>query len=390
MKIKTVEKIINLKNLYEIVQSVIQSQFKIETNSFIKESILYVNALDKNSKVLQLVAFNELEFKRTIIAISILNSENLSFKKKKFKLSDSKLDYLDKKTFFQLIDPIDSIDYSERKGIYFNELEATFINDIQDKINYEDKLLKYPFSLTGNFNINEDWYASYSDNLDLIERNIIKYGVNQSRIFRYYDFAKNSETFQRIFDLIVISDKLVKKIDDNVYWLLFYYSNKSQEKFKLLNLVKLFDEIKKYSKVLQKTMKKRGSIIKPALIILSVNGFEKSVSKYLRNHLYGEFEYIIPIFIIPPNKEKIWHNLTEDRMESAELTKRKDAIKSNVNRYRNINNSAAHRTDHIEVELKRLSDIKKRIILVEKHSNLIKFFSENLSIKETEVVGLKI
>ena len=390
MKIKTIEKIINLKNLHEIVQSVIQSQFKIETNSFIKESILYVNASDKNSKVLQLVAFNELEFKRTMIAISILNSENLSFKNKKFKLSDSKLDYLDIKTFFQLIDPIDSIDYSERKGIYFNELEATIINDIQDKINYEDKLLKYPFSLTGNFDINEDWYASYSDNLDLIERNIIKYGVNQSRIFRYYDFAKNSETFQRIFDLIVISDKLVKKIDDNVYWLLFYYSNKSQEKFKLLNLVKLFDEIKKYSKVLQKTMKKRDLIIKPALIILSVNGFENSVSKYLRNHLYGEFEYIIPIFMIPPNKEKIWHNLTEDRTESAELTKRKDVIKLNVNRYRNINNPAAHRTDHIEVELKRLSDIKKRILLVERHSNLIKFFSENLSIKETEVVGLKI
>jgi hypothetical protein len=382
MKIKTIEKIINLKELRDITQNIIQSEFEIDNSSFIKEKVLYIIALDKNSRNFQLVAFNDLEFKRTIISISILKAERLSSKNQTIKDSHIKLKYQKISTFFQLIDPIDTVEYSERREIYFNELEANILTKILSKINYKDKLLKYPFSLTTNLDFNENWYSSYCSNLDLIERNIVKSGGNPSQIFRYYDFANNSETFQRIFDLIVISDKLVEEIDENVYWMFFYYSNKSQEKFKLLNLVKIFGEITKYSNLLQKKMKDKDKIIKPILILLSANGFEKSLSNYLRSHLYGEVEYIIPIFIIPPDKEKIWHNLTEDKTLTEDLTKKKDEIRVNVNRYRNITNSAAYRKDHIEVELKRLSDIKERISLVEKHYNLINFFSENLSIKE--------
>ena len=378
MKIKTIEKVIKLKELFEIMKEVIQPRFKVDEHSYFNEKGLLLIALDKKANKIQVSAFIDSEFTRTIISILIL--------KDKQKHSNFQIEVNDKQSFYKLLISSDSIDYSKREKIEYSELENKLLKKmlvkVKSRFDYKDRLLNYPFSLTPDFDFNSKYYAIYSQLLDIIERKFIIHGVDPSHIFRYYDFAKNSEIYQRIIDMVVISDKIVKQKENNAHWMLFIFSNKSQNKFKVLELVKLFGEIRKYSITIQKKLSKKDQIVKPALVILSTKGFERSLPNYLRNHLYGEFEHIIPIFIIPPHKNNVWHNLNEDRSLIADLARKKKEVKMKIKRLRMITNPAPYRQDQIDSETKILSDVKNKIHTIEKNYGLIEHFSEILSIKE--------
>lgn len=377
MKVKTIEKIINLKELFETIKDVIQPRFKVDEYGIFAEKGLLLIASDKNSDVIEISAFNDKEFNRTIISVLML--------KGKHKHYNVQLEVKDKKSFYKRIMFEDSVN-SKRKKIEYNELEDNLLKKllkrVKNKFGYKDRLMNYPFSLTLDFDFKGNYFAAYSMYLDIIERKLIKDGVQPSHIFRYYDFAKNSEIYQRIMDMVIISDKIVKMREDKMHWILFIISNKSQAKFKLLELVKLFGEISKYSKTIQNKLSKKNQLIKPALVILSTQGFEKSIPIYLRNHLYGEFEHIIPIFIIPPSESDVWHNLNEDRSLTAELKRKKKEVQMKIKRLRMITSSAHYRKDQIESETKTLSDIKEKINTIEKNYELIGEFSEILSIEK--------
>jgi hypothetical protein len=378
MKIKTIEKIINLNELFEIIKEVIQPKFKVDERSTDDENGLILIASDKNSRTVQICAFKDLEFSRTIISILILkeNQKNSNFQ---FKLYN-------KQDFYNIITSESSLDYSQRKKIEYSELEdkllKKLLKKVKNRFGYKDRLLNYPFSLTPDFDFNGEYFAIYSKFLDLIERRLVKFGVDSTHIFRYYDFAKNSEIYQRIIDMIVISDKIVKERENNTHWMLFIFSNKSQDKLKLLELVKLFGEIKNYSKVIQDKLSKKNQSIKPALVILSTKGFEETLPNYLRNHLYGEFEHIIPIFLIPPSNDDIWHNLNKDRSLTADLKRKQKEVQMKIKRLRMITNPAPYRKDQIDSETKILTDTKDKIHTIEKNYKLIDEFSEILSIEK--------
>ena len=387
MKIKTIEKIINLNDLFEIIKDVIQPKFKVDEFSTVDEKGLILIASDKNSKMVQIFAFKDLEFNRTIISVLIL--------KGKQKNSNFQFEVHDKQTFYDIITAINSVDYSKREKIEYSELEdkllKRLLKKVKNEFGYKDRLLNYPFSTTPDFDFNGEYFAIYSKFLDIIERKLVKYGVNPSHIFRHYDFAKNSEIYQRIIDMVVISDKIVKARENNVHWMIFIFSNKSQDKFKLLELVKLFGEIKKYSKVIQDKLSKRNQLIKPALVILSTKGFEETLPNYLRNHLYGEFEHIIPIFLIPPSNDDVWHNLNKDRSLTADLARKQKEIQMKIKRLRMITNPAPYRKDQIDSETKFLSDIKDKIDTIEKNYKLIDEFSKALSIEEfKQIFNIKV
>ena len=387
MKIKTIEKIINLNDLFEIIKDVIQPKFKVDEFSTVDEKGLILIASYKNSKMVQIFAFKDLEFNRTIISVLIL--------KGKQKNSNFQFEVYDKQTFYDIITAINSVDYSKREKIEYSELEdkllKRLLKKVKNEFGYKDRLLNYPFSTTPDFDFNGEYFAIYSKFLDIIERKLVKYGVNPSHIFRHYDFAKNSEIYQRIIDMVVISDKIVKARENNVHWMIFIFSNKSQDKFKLLELVKLFGEIKKYSKVIQDKLSKRNQLIKPALVILSTKGFEETLPNYLRNHLYGEFEHIIPIFLIPPSNDDVWHNLNKDRSLTADLARKQKEIQMKIKRLRMITNPAPYRKDQIDSETKILSDIKDKIDTIEKNYKLIDEFSKALSIEEfKQIFNIKV
>jgi len=378
MKIKSIEKIIDLHDLFEILKEVVEPRFEVDELSYVKECNLLLMASSKKSSTVHILAFNDIEFGRTIISILIL--------KKNQKYSKFQIDLGNKESFYRYINPKDFKSYSKRMKIEYNELEGKLFKKIllkiKNRFEIKDKLLNYPFSVTSNFDFNGTYFAEYSNFLDIFERKINKYGINRSQIFRNYDFAKPSEIFQRIIDMIVISNKIIKEEQDNIYWMLFIYSNKKPNEFRVLELVKLFGEIRKYSKILQRKLKDKNQIIKTALVILSMHGFEESLPKYLRDHLYGEFEHIIPIFIIPPYNNAIWHNLNKDRSLTSSLAHKKKEIKMKIKSLRIIGNPAPYRKDQIDMESKKLSDLKDRIHKIENNYELINIFSEILSIEE--------
>ena len=378
MKIKSIEKTINLKDLFEILKEVVQSRFDIDDHSYVKDSNLLFIALSKKSIMIQISAFNDLEFDRTIISLLVLKKNQKPF--------NHQIVPGDRKSFYSSFKTLDLSSYSKRTKIEYNELEGKIfqkiLQKIKNKFDYKDKLLNFPFSLTSNNNFDGNYYAQYSNFLDNFERKINSFGVNHSQVFRHYDFSKSTEMYQRIFDMIVISDKLVKEKQNNTYWMLFIYSNKSQDKFRVLELVKLFGEIRKYSKTIKRKLKNKNQVIKTGFVVLSIKGFEESLSKYLRNHLYGDFEHIIPIFIVPPYDDKIWHNLNNDRSLTADLAHKKKEVKMKIKRLRIIANPAPYRQDQIDLETKNLSDLKDRMYTTEKNYELIEIFSEILSIEE--------
>ena len=378
MKIKSIERSIDLNDLFNLLKEVVQPRFEIDDQSYVKENILLLVASSKKSSMVQIGAFNDIEFDRTIFFILILEKDQNG--------SNLEIDLGDKQSFYRLLKSNDLTSYSKRMRIEYNELEGKLFKKIvlkiRNKFDYKDKLLNFPFSLTSNFDFDGSYFAQYDNFLDGIERKINNYAENHSQIFRYYDFAKPTEIYQRLIDMIVISDELVEEKNNNTYLMLFIYSNKSQNKFRILELVKLFGEITRYSKTLQKKLKNKNQIIKPALIILSINGFEESLPKYLRNHLYSEFEHIIPIFIIPPYNNEIWHNLSKDRSLTTDLARKKKEVKMKIKRLRIIANPAPYRKDQIDLETKNLSDLQDRMDTIEKNYELIDVFSEILSIEE--------
>lgn len=387
MKIKTIERIINLKDLENLIINIIQLDFEINFQSSNNENFFYLDAMDEKMRNLKIGAYNDFEFNRTIIIILVLKIGKLSENKNFFFEFDDKNQI---QNFFQFINPKDITLCSRRTNIKFNQIERELIHklleEINVKFNYKDKLMKYPFSLTTKFDFNQYWMDSSNQYLNTIERNLLQKGIRRSDLFRYYDFSKNSEICQRIIDLIAIAEKLTKEGEENLIHILFFYVNKTQKKFKLLKFVKLFGEIKKYCNLLEIKLKNKEKKIRPYLIIISSYGFEKPLMNYLNTHIYKEFEHIITIFTVSLVNGKIFHNICEDTSILDDLENTKEKIVLNLKRFRNISNPAPYRRDQIRSESKRLTEVKDKISAMRKNSNIISFFSEIISIQDFKKV----
>ena len=74
-----------------------------------------------------------------------------------------------------------------------------------------------------------------------------------------------------------------------------------------MELLKLMNEVKNYSKKLKLKIK-RCNKIEPQIIIISFFGYKSNTLEYLRKHKFHEIDYIIPIFVLPPINNNVWHN----------------------------------------------------------------------------------
>ena len=289
------------------------------------------------------------KFQRTFLSILTLNSKHVNVDKLK-KKGDNSIPTIISKLFkllknqnkkgldYHLI-KIPGIKLKENHTkLKFNNIETRIINKLfsvlSKKFKYFDNLLKYPFSITQIDGSLIYWERLYNPFVSLIENRIKKLKNSDIKTFRNYDFALNKDYFPRVFDLITIErnkiDKLFKKEnypsikkerqiklfnqdeseDLSMFNLrmTFLYCNKRFKPIKLMELLKLMNEIKNYSIKLQSRIKKCNNI-KPQIIIISFFGYEHKILNYLRKHIYHETDYIIPIFILPPIKDAVWHNL---------------------------------------------------------------------------------
>jgi hypothetical protein len=235
-----------------------------------------------------------------------------------------------------------------------------FIYSLRERYNYYDVLRKYHFSLIDIDGSWEIWYDIYEKYLDLIENNFITSKNTSFKIFRNYDFALDNAYSQRIADLIICeeehetnpayksSGRNFKKLSNNFQnqnldevenesgnlKLTFIFTHKKIKQLKLIQMLKLLEEIKTFTQLLHENLFKKYNHINPQLIFISLFGFEQRVGNYLKENLYGKLSGNISILAIPPIDNKLWHNyFVYNSLEDNEYSKSKsldDLVKYNT------------------------------------------------------------
>jgi len=207
------------------------------------------------------------------------------------------------------------------------------------KESYTNIFSKYPFSLLEMDGSWEIWQKIYSPYIDLIENKIISSKNSSIRIIRNHNFAFNiNNAFeQRIVDLIIneVEEKTsnsisnssrnnFEKLDEKIriedqysddvekensnLKITFVFTNKKIQPLKLIQMLKLISEVKKFTQLLHKKELKQYFKIIPQIIFISLFGFEASVGDYLRDNLHGKLNRNMSILVVPPIDKKLWNN----------------------------------------------------------------------------------
>jgi len=210
--------------------------------------------------------------------------------------------------------------------------------------NNSNILRKYPFSLLDMDGSSEMWHGIYNTYIDLIENKINLLKNDSISIVRNFDFALNNEIRKRIADLVIIEveekisnpvskssrnnlNKPLEKIEDQYsdevekenynLKITFVFTNKKLRPLKLIQMLKLSDEVQKYTQLLHKKEFKQYSKIIPQIIFISLFGFEIPIGGYLRDNLHGKLNRNISIMVVPPIDNMLWNNyLVEISKES--------------------------------------------------------------------------
>lgn len=349
MRIKTFEKLFPLKEVYNILINVIKPENLKDFQSYHSKTHILITFLNTKRMLFIIRVTTNENSHRTYLSILILNSKIVN-EGKLGKIGDNSSITISSKLFrflnkqhkkgldYHLI-KIPGIKLKEKNPeLKLKRIETRIINEVfrvlSHKFKYFDKLLKFPFSITQIDGSWIFWERIYNPFVSFIEKRIKKLKNNDIKIFRNYDFALNRDNFPRIFDLIAIEKNKIDKpfkrenfpsfkkereiklfnhdeSEDRLMFNLkmtFLYCNKKYKPMKLIELLKLMNEIKNYSKKLQLRIKICNNI-KPQIIIISFFGYEHKILNYLRKHIYHETDYIIPMFILPPIKNTVWHNL---------------------------------------------------------------------------------
>ena len=425
MRIKTIEKILPLKKVYNILLKIIQPNNKISIKSISSNSHVLVVLIKPNQLLYIIRMSTNKEFIRTYLSVLILNLKKVD-RDKLTRKTGSKVNTSIISSLFKLLNDQNKIGlkYHLKKipgiklkqnntTIKVRKMETRIINKIfrviSNEFSYIDELLKFPFSITqkdGSFIL---WERLYHPFISQIEKNIKKLNNNTLKIFRNFDFALNKDFFPRIFDLVVVK----KEVTDNIFKeedyphikrkreinlfnqdeptdlkminlrMTFVYCSKSFNSLKLMDLLKLMDEVKNYSKKLKQRIR-RCNKVELQIIIISFFGYEPNTFDYLRKHIYHETDYIIPIFVLPPSENLVWHNLkTYNGLSETEIQtkkKLKKLIKAGHKTYSSFNlkaSKARNAKDQYE-ELKEVEKIANDDYeLMKKWSNILRINTKN-------------
>jgi len=221
----------------------------------------------------------------------------------------------------------------EKRKIFTLETKMldVLIKRLYQIIDFTDEIMRFPFSLIHIDGKWEEWDKIYFPYIELIENKIIKTNVKNTKVYRNYNFAFQSDTFQRLIDLMIITtkdsipeinNKVTEEIKPYDYEITFIYCNRTANPFKYINLLKFVNEIKSFSEKFKNNKKNQCNNIRPQLILISQFGYALEIKDYMRAHLIRETDYIIPLMLVPPIDNKVWHNFIE--FEDLGVQKRND------------------------------------------------------------------
>ena len=157
------------------------------------------------------------------------------------------------------------------------------------------------------------------------------------------------------------------------------FTNKKKQQLKLIQMLKLSGEVKKFTQLLHKKVLKQYSKIDPQIIFVSLFGFETTVGDYLRDNLHGNLNENISILIVPPIDNKLWNNyFVKNSMEG------NNGI--NIEDYNNLRkNGAANQMQirKMETYYKDLIETKK---ISEHNSQQLNIWADALSINNSSTL----
>jgi len=350
MRIHTFEKEFSLDNFFSVIKKIIKLSFRIDENSYVDElNLLCIGTSKKNQSIIIRGSIDE---PKNRIYLSILAVHNSVILKEQETLKNTNT--IPKELGKILFDIVKNRK-ENKKNFTFSDLAikkprernlVTQLGEIEKKIlikllhTLEERendpiiLGKYPFSLIDMDGSWELWENIYGPYIDLVEDNLIVSKNGTLRTFRNYNFALDSAYHQRIADLITfeieeeISDPISNKSGNNIkksynkieeqysdevekkgtFKINFVFTNKKRQELKLMQMLKLYDEVEKFTHLLHKEVLKQYSKIESQIIFISLFGFEATIEEHLRKNLCRNLNGNLSIIVIPPIDNNLWNN----------------------------------------------------------------------------------
>jgi len=347
IRTKIIEKLITMNEISSTIQKFFKSQFKISKKSIISKDYLLIIGHSEEDLISVFQASINNNFERTCISILVFRTQSLAKELNIQQESPNFSDLIEGKLLRSLKEGVKNkfctpftelskfqLEKAQEKRKIFT-LETRILNDLikhlYSLIDFSDEIMKFPFSINLIDGKWEEWDKIYFPYIELIENNIIKTNIENTKVYRNYNFALKNDTFQRVIDLIVITTKktdselkgqVTEEINPYNYEITFIYCNRTSKPFKYMNLLKFVNEIKSFSKKFKNDKKNECNNIRAQLILVSLNGYDLESKNYLRTHLIGETDYIIPLMVVPPINNEVWHNFIEN--EDLKSQKRTD------------------------------------------------------------------
>jgi len=351
MRIHTFEEKFSIDEFSSVINNIVKLNFEIDDNSYSDEfnlliiglnvkdqSIIIRGSIDKskNRSYLSILAVHSNAILKELDTSN--NIKTLTKKLGKILFNTVKISNEKEKNFaFSKLAIKKPIERNLQTQLVETEIEILIklLSSLEERENNSNILRKYPFSLFDMDGSWESWQNIYGPYIDSIEGKLIISKNGSLRTFRNYDFAFKNAFHQRIADLIVsvveeqISNPVSKrsinnfkksdeKIEDQYsdevekensnLKITFVFTNKKKQPFKLMQMLKLSGEVKKFTQLLHKKELRKYSKIDPQIVFISLFGFETPVGNYLKDNLHGNLTENISILVVPPIDNMLWNN----------------------------------------------------------------------------------
>ncbi|MBY9020037.1 MAG: hypothetical protein KGD67_03195, partial [Candidatus Lokiarchaeota archaeon] len=283
----------------------------------------------------------------------------------------------------------------EKRKIFTLETKILngLIKHLYQSIDFSDEVMQFPFSLIQTDGKWEEWDEIYFPYIELIENKIIKTDVENRKVYRNYNFAFESDSFQRLIDLSIITriktnseikNQVTEEVNPYDYEIMFIFCNRTAKPFRYMNLLKFVNEIKSFSEKFKNNKKNKCNNIKSQLILISQFGYDPEIKNYLRTHLIRESDYTIPIIMVPPIDNKVWHNF----IENADSKPQKQNDLANIIRIGNNKQvSPSYRNNMVKSAKSQYTEIIERNKLVKLETDFLSKWHDILDVsKSTEIL----
>jgi hypothetical protein len=411
IRTKIIEKLIKINQISSTIQKIFKSQFKISKKSIISEDYLLIIGHSEKGLISVVQSSINNNFERTCISILVFRTQSLAEELNIQQESHNCLNLIEGKLIRLVKEGVKNkfcnaftelskfqLEKAQEKRKIFS-LETRMLNVIvkhlYHTIDFSDEIMKFPFSINQIDGKWEEWDKIYFPYIELIENNIIKTNIKDTKVYRNYNFAIKSDIFQRIIDLLIITTKEsnstlntqdTEDINPYDYEITFIYCSRTSNPFKYMNLLKLVNEIKSFSEKFKNDKKNECNIIIPQLILVSQFGYDLEIKNYLRTHLVREVDYTIPIMVVPPFNNELWHNFDEN--EDSKSQKRNDL--ENIMRIGNSeHSSSSFKSNMVKSAKSEYGQIIKRNKMVKIDSEFLNKWHFILDVsKSTEILKI--